>query len=238
MWIAARQSVCALGISAALVAGVVSAPPAVTPRPQAIQVVHVSDVTLAAVSSASPTASAVTPAGLVLVALVKTITFVELWAIVAVDIVGAPVLAPLYWFASSFIGWGPRNPIDAVARYLEAISQDLVRAIQYPFTGISGAAAATGNNVQSSSAPASRQVHSTPGDLAAGDLPGAGTGKGHSALRARSGASIHDAAQLDQAVDRNAAKHVDTHKTGTGSAPEHRPARGHGARVHASSRDD
>lgn len=141
-------------------------------------------------------------------ALVKTITFVELWAIVAVDIVGAPVLAPSYWFASSFVGWGPRNPIDTVARYLESISQDSVRAIRYPFTGVSGAAAATGGNRQSSSAPtASRQA-----------LLRAGTGKRHSGVATHRGGSTS-----------RATKHNETPKTGTESRSTRR---------HASSRDD
>ncbi|WP_142391370.1 hypothetical protein [Mycobacterium sp. ENV421] len=230
MRMAPRQSVCALGISAVLIAGVVAAPPAVTTRAEPVHVVRVSDVTLAAVSSASPTATAVNPAGLVLVALVKTFTFVELWAIVAVDIVAAPVLAPLYWFASSFIGWGPRNPVDAISRYLDVVAQDVVRAIQYPFTGISGAAAATGDNNPTSAPVASqksRSAVSTSDNLGGRDLPRAGTGKGHSALAVRRGASTPTASTT-----------AGTRKTATSSTAEHRSPRGHGARVHANSRDD
>jgi hypothetical protein len=167
MWIAAgHRSVCALTVATALTVGAVSVPPAaVTPR-----AVHVSDVMLAAASASSPAASVVNPVGLVLVPLVKAITFVELCAIVAVDIVAAPVLEPLYWFAAWAIGNGPDNPIAFIPRYLEMIAADLMTAIRYPFTGISGAAAATGSDLLlSPSAPepsvtATQQVD--PGDVA------------------------------------------------------------------------
>jgi hypothetical protein len=166
MWIAAaHRSVCALTVATALTVGVVSVPPpALTPR-----AVHVSDVMLAAASASSPTASVVNPVGLVLVPLVKTITFVELWAIVAVDIVAAPVLEPLYWFAAWATGYGPNNPISFIPRYLEMIAADLLTAIRYPFTGDSGAAAATGNDLQSSLAPAASMAASQqvdPSDVA------------------------------------------------------------------------
>ena len=58
MWVGARRSVCALGISVALTAGVVSVAPAPTPQVAAGQV-YVSDVVLAAASSPAASSAVV-----------------------------------------------------------------------------------------------------------------------------------------------------------------------------------
>jgi hypothetical protein len=229
MWTAAHRSVCALSVATALTVGVVSVPPAVTHRTEVTQVVHVSDVTLAAVSSSSPSS----PARRVAASAVPTpgqfVYWAESWLVLGAFVVLAPVLLPTLELTKLLsAGFSPG--------YFDIVSNLIQEIITYPSKVINGAATALGDGGQTApTAAASRQVRvavPTSSDSAGRHVPMAGAGKGHSAVPTRGDASKHRATAQPQAKP---AADVRAQATGADKFDAHpaaaqRSGRGHGAR--------